>query len=130
MDLRLIEVPHWGVFPTMTVEQALKAVDNLNGTIADGANPAQVKRALKPEPTFAEMIEEFLNKKRNRAGKPLAGSTIISYRGLLNKQLKPLASLKMSKVTPTPSGISTSRAMLRTTAQGRSYPACSLGMKN
>jgi integrase len=89
-----------GVFPTMTVEQARKAFDKLNGAIAGGANPAQAKRTLKAEPTFGELLSDFLTKKRNRAGNPLAESTIVGYRGLLNKQLKPLANLKMSKVTP------------------------------
>lgn len=89
-----------GVFPTMTVEQARRAVDKLNGAVANGANPAQIKRAAKAEPVFGEVLDDFLKKKRNRAGRALAESTVVGYRGLINKQLAPLAKLKMSKVTP------------------------------
>lgn len=48
-----------GRFPAMTVEQARKAASTVNAEIENGANPAEVKRALKAEPTFAEMFKEY-----------------------------------------------------------------------
>ena len=48
-----------GRFPAMTVEQARKAASTVNAEIENGANPAEVKRALKSEPTFAEMFKEY-----------------------------------------------------------------------
>ncbi|MEF8759169.1 MAG: site-specific integrase [Candidatus Accumulibacter sp. UW25] len=48
-----------GRFPAMTVEQARKAASAVNSEIEQGANPAQVKRALKAEPTFGEMFTEY-----------------------------------------------------------------------
>lgn len=89
-----------GKFPTMTVEQARQSVVKLNGQIAQGASPAKARRELKAEPTFSEVLDEFLKKKRNRAGKPLAASTVVGYRGLIKKQLAPLAGSKMSSITP------------------------------
>ncbi len=48
-----------GRFPAMTVEQARKAASTVNAEIENGANPAEVKRALKAEPTFGEMFKEY-----------------------------------------------------------------------
>lgn len=48
-----------GRFPTMTIEQARKQAARINAEIEEGANPAQVKRANKGEPTFAEMFKEY-----------------------------------------------------------------------
>jgi integrase len=43
----------------MTVEQARKAASTVNSQIEHGANPAEVKRALKAEPTLTEFFTEY-----------------------------------------------------------------------
>jgi len=48
-----------GRFPAMTVEQARKAASTVNAEIENGGNPAELKRVLKSEPTFAEMFKEY-----------------------------------------------------------------------
>ncbi len=48
-----------GRFPAMTVEQARKAASTVNSEIEHGANPAEVKRALKAEPTLTELFTEY-----------------------------------------------------------------------
>ena len=48
-----------GKFPAMTVEQARKAATSINAEIEAGANPAQVRRAFKAEPTLTEFFTEY-----------------------------------------------------------------------
>lgn len=48
-----------GRFPAMTVEQARKLAARINAEIEEGSNPAEVKRAHKEEPTFAELFKEY-----------------------------------------------------------------------
>lgn len=48
-----------GRFPAMTVEQARKAAALINAEIAEGSNPAEVRRAHKGELTFAELFKEY-----------------------------------------------------------------------
>ena len=51
-----------GRFDDMKCEQARTEALKLIGDIADGANPAEVKRAHKGEPTFAELFKEYLER--------------------------------------------------------------------
>lgn len=48
-----------GRFPDMTVEQARKLAARVNTQIEDGANPADVKRAHKGEPTLSEFFKIY-----------------------------------------------------------------------
>ena len=48
-----------GAFPDMTVEQAQKAALSALAAFANNENPAEVKRARKQEPTFAELFKEY-----------------------------------------------------------------------
>lgn len=48
-----------GKFPAMTVEQARKQAAIINASIADGANPAEAKRAHRSEMTFSELFKEY-----------------------------------------------------------------------
>jgi len=48
-----------GRFPAMTIEQARKLAARVNAEIEEGANPAQIKRIKKGEPTFAELFKEY-----------------------------------------------------------------------
>src|ERR1700690_2153764 len=45
-----------GRFPDMTVEQARKLASRVNAEIEEGSNPAEVRRAHKGMPTFAEFF--------------------------------------------------------------------------
>jgi integrase len=48
-----------GRFPDMTVEQARKLASRVNAEIEEGSNPAEVRRAHKGMPTFAEFFMEY-----------------------------------------------------------------------
>jgi integrase len=47
-----------GRFPDMTIEQARRLAAKVNFEIEEGSNPANVKRAIKAEPTLAEFFDE------------------------------------------------------------------------
>lgn len=49
-------------FPGMTVEQARTEAAKANAEIAAGGNPAEVKRAIKGEPTFADLFDAYLER--------------------------------------------------------------------
>jgi integrase len=52
-----------GRFPdAYKTESARTKAKKLNGVIADGANPAEVKRASKGEPTFAGLFAEYIER--------------------------------------------------------------------
>jgi integrase len=48
-----------GSFPEMTIEQARVEAQKLLGQFAEGANPAQARRAFKAEPTLSEFFVEY-----------------------------------------------------------------------
>lgn len=48
-----------GKFPAITVEQARKQASIVNASIAEGANPAEAKRAHRGELTFGQMFTEY-----------------------------------------------------------------------
>ena len=88
-----------GTFPQMTIEQARKRAELVNGTIAEKQNPAAVRRAVKEEPTFGEVLADFIKKKRSRSGKPLSPRTVEDYQALLANHLTSLSKLKLSQIT-------------------------------
>src|SRR5208282_3181647 len=49
-----------GVFPDMTPERARNEATKALGAFADGNNPAAARRALKKEPTFADLFADYL----------------------------------------------------------------------
>lgn len=51
-----------GRYPAMTIEQARRKAAEVNAAIEGGANPAEAKRALKAEPTFADLFAEYLER--------------------------------------------------------------------
>ncbi len=51
-----------GRYPSMTIEQARRKAAEINATIEGGANPAEAKRALKAELTFADLFKEYLER--------------------------------------------------------------------
>ena len=89
-----------GTFPLMTVEQARTKAAEVNVAIAGGANPNEARRAIRQEPTFAEVFKRYLKEKRNRAGKPLAERSVIEYRKIVDTHLGAINSMKLSQITP------------------------------
>jgi integrase len=51
-----------GRYPTMTIETARKRAASINNVIEGGANPAESKRALRAQRTFAELFAEYLER--------------------------------------------------------------------
>lgn len=51
-----------GRYPNMTIEQARKQALHISGAIADGENPAEVRRQLKGEPTLNELFSDYLRR--------------------------------------------------------------------
>lgn len=48
----------------MTVEQARGEAQKILAEFATGANPAAARRAIREEPTFSEVFEQFLTGKK------------------------------------------------------------------
>lgn len=51
-----------GRYPDFTIEQARREAARLSVIIADGANPADAKRALRGEPTFSELFAQYIER--------------------------------------------------------------------
>ncbi len=51
-----------GRYPDMTIEQARREAKRISFDIADGKNPAEVKRGCKAEFTFSELFAEYLER--------------------------------------------------------------------
>ena len=88
-----------GGFPAMTIDQARKKAAEVNGAVAGGHNPAEVKRAIRQEPTFGEALEHLIRNKRNRAGLPLSPKTILDYRKVAGLYLAGILGERLSRVT-------------------------------
>lgn len=89
-----------GVFGEMTVEQAIKAAERVNGNVSQGENLAAVRRSLKAEPTFSDVFADFIKARRNRSGKALSDRTKSDYEECVRLHLSPISKLKMSEITP------------------------------
>lgn len=83
-----------GRFPAMTLEQARKQAARVNAEIEEGANPADVKRAHKEEPTFGELFKEY--GERHGIKKRSWNTDESIYKNHLKK---PLASRKLATVS-------------------------------
>lgn len=81
-----------GTFPDLTVEQARNAALTALAAFANNENPAEVRRARKQEPTFAEFFKEYGErhgvKKRSWA----------TDQSLYSNHLQGLAPLKLSAI--------------------------------
>ena len=51
-----------GRYPDMTIEQARRQAAMINAAIAEGANPAEVKRAHRAERTFGDLFAEYIER--------------------------------------------------------------------
>jgi len=88
-----------GSFPTMTVEQARKKMAEINSAIVNDQNPAAARRAIKAEPTFQEVFDDYIRLKRNRRGKGLSDRTVDDYQALMRNHLSSVATMRISQVT-------------------------------
>jgi len=87
-----------GAFPETTVEQARSKAQQLLGEIAEGVNPAEVKRNLRGEGKFSDAVDDFLREKRKRDGSPIGEKTKRDYKDLLTHYLAPIAGKKLSAI--------------------------------
>lgn len=83
-----------GRYADMTIEQARKKTAELLGRIAEGNNPAEVRRALRAELTFADLFVEY--GKRHGRKKLAWRDDQQRFRDYLEK---PLGGLKLSAIT-------------------------------
>ncbi len=87
-----------GTFPDMTVEKARVEAQKVLGEFAGGVNPAVVKRAIREEPTFQAVLDEYLEHKRKRTGEPLAERTKEEYRNTARLYLSKIMTQKLSAI--------------------------------
>ena len=84
-----------GRFPdAYKTESARTQAKKLNGVIAGGANPAEVKRAHKGEPTFAALFKEYIDR-HAKANKRTWREDQQKYRDYLER---PLGKKKISRI--------------------------------
>lgn len=83
-----------GRYPDMTIEQARKKAAELLGKIAEGNNPAEARRAIRAELTFADLFVEY--GKRHGQKKLAWRDDQQRYRDYLEKSL---GGLKVSAIT-------------------------------
>ena len=85
-----------GRFPdALKTEAARTKAAKLNGVIADGANPAEVKRAHKGEPTFAGLFAEYIE----RHAKPRKRTWREDQQKYRDYLERPLGRKKVSRIT-------------------------------
>lgn len=81
-------------YPEMSIEQARKKTAEILGKIVEGNNPAEARRAIKAEPTFRELFDEFA--KRHGEKKRAWAADFQRYRDYLDR---PLGPHKLSSIT-------------------------------
>jgi len=88
-----------GSFPEMTIEQARVEAQKILGEFAAGANPATARRAIREEPSFTEVFEQFLVEKKKRDGTHIGEHTKRDYRDTLRIYMNSIKSKKLSHIT-------------------------------
>ncbi|MGB8078562.1 MAG: integrase arm-type DNA-binding domain-containing protein, partial [Gallionella sp.] len=84
-----------GRFPEMSIEQARRQAAVILAEIAEGGNPAEIKRALKAEPTFADLFKLYFER-HAKVHKKSAGKDAQQYKQFLES---PLGKKKISAIT-------------------------------
>jgi integrase len=84
-----------GRFPDMSIEQARRQAANVLAEIAEGGNPAEVKRALKAELTFDDLFNLFLAR-HAKVHKVSTKTDEVNYKNHLKKLL---GQKKLSAIT-------------------------------
>ena len=75
-----------GKYPDLTIEQARGKASDLNSVIANGQNPAQIKRGQKTELTFSELFSEYLER-HSKLNKKTWAEDESKYETYLSKSL-------------------------------------------
>lgn len=83
-----------GRYPDMTIEQARMQAAEMNLSIANGANPAEVKRGRKAELTFSDLFSEYLER-HSKPRKKTWQEDVQKYEAYL---AKPLGTKKLSTI--------------------------------
>lgn len=83
-----------GRYPSMTVEQARRKAVQIVSAIAEGDNPAAVRRQVRGEPTLAELFNDYLEKHAKKAKKTWAEDK----RSFTKHVNTPLGSRKLSSL--------------------------------
>lgn len=84
-----------GRYPEMSIEQARRKAAELNAAIEFGANPAEVKRVHKGEPTFGDIFKQYLDR-HAKARKRTWKDDEQRFQQYLER---PLGSKKLSSIT-------------------------------
>lgn len=77
-----------GRYPDLTIEQARRQAAKINAAIAEGGNPAEVKRAHKAEQTFSGLFSEYI-KRHAKPNKLTWAEDEQRYEQYLKKSLGP-----------------------------------------
>ena len=86
-----------GEFGVLTVDQARDLARKELAKLADGKDPAALRRAWKTDPTISELAEKFL---KDHAGPKLKPTTLREYRRQFDAIILPaLGKLRVSKVS-------------------------------
>ncbi len=86
-------------FPQMTVDQARRQAALTLGEFAGGTNPAEAKRALRGEWSFADAYDDFVARKRNKRGAPISDKTKQDYSDVYRLHLSGIKNYKLSQLT-------------------------------
>ena len=86
-------------FPQMTIEKARKQAELTLGEFAGGVNPADAKRALRGEWSFADAYDDFVARKRNKRGAPISDKTKQDYADVYRLHLSEIKNYKLSQLT-------------------------------
>ena len=81
-------------YPDMSIDQARRQTAVINSAIAEGENPAEVKRAHKAERTFADLFAEYIE----RHAKPIKLTWAEDRQRYDQYLLKPLGGKKLTAV--------------------------------
>ncbi len=84
-----------GRYPDMTIEQARRRAAEIGVAIANGANPAEIKRGDKAEMTLGELFAEYLE----RHAKPHGKKTIPDMRDSFRRYLGQWQSRRLSVIS-------------------------------
>lgn len=84
-----------GRYPDMSIEQARRRAAEIGVAIANGANPAEVKRGDKAEMTLGELFEEYIE----RHAKPKVKKTVSDMQDNFRRYLGHWQNRKLSALT-------------------------------
>lgn len=86
-----------GRYPDMTIEQARRKTKEIIHDIAEGKNPAEIKRGKKTELTFAELFDEYIQR-HSKPNKKTWDEDVEKYQ---NHIAKPIGRMKLSSISRT-----------------------------